>query len=283
MIIPLIELDAEKAIKMLTKREKGKNNIPPEIVVQQLEQRQEYMYMYLHELDKVDNSGKFHWKLVNLYAKYNRDYLLPFLKRSNNYPIPEAFDVCKRELFYEEMVFLLGRMGNTREALNIIMQNIKDIKIAIDFCKERDDSDLWNDLIEESLEKPEIVTRLLDGIVGYVNPEYLVDKIKVGQEIPYLRQSLIKMLSDYSLQDSIHNGCNDILVTDYFNLQEKLIRSQRRALFISTDNTCGKCNRDIIVKDPLKTNIVVFNCRHYFHESCLQHITDFCTVCKSKK
>lgn len=103
---------------------------------------------------------------MNLYAKHKPDKLLPFLKRSHNYPIQEAFDICKRELFYPEMVYLLGRMGNTREALFIIIHNIKNIQMAIEFCKENDDADLWNDLINQSLDQPQIMTKLLDGIAG---------------------------------------------------------------------------------------------------------------------
>lgn len=38
--------------------------------------------------------------------------------------------------------------------------------MAIEFCKEHDDSDLWDDLINKSLDKPEIMTQLLDGIAG---------------------------------------------------------------------------------------------------------------------
>lgn len=103
---------------------------------------------------------------MNLYAKHEPDKLLPFLKRSHNYPIQEAFDICKRELFYPEMVYLLGRMGNTREALFIIIENLKNIQMAIEFCKENDDADLWNDLINQSLDQPLIMTKLLDGIAG---------------------------------------------------------------------------------------------------------------------
>lgn len=64
------------------------------------------------------------------------------------------------------MVYLLGRMGNTREALSIIIHNLKNIQMAIEFCKENDDADLWNDLINQSLDQPQIMTKLLDGIAG---------------------------------------------------------------------------------------------------------------------
>lgn len=61
---------------------------------------------------------------MNLYATFDRKKLQPFLRKSNNYPIQEALEVCKRNLFYPEMVYLLGQMGNTSEALNIIMHKV---------------------------------------------------------------------------------------------------------------------------------------------------------------
>lgn len=73
---------------------------------------------------KVDSRGTFHWKLVHLYAKYDRSKLLPFLKRSKHYPIQDALDICKSKLFFPEMVYLLGQMGNVVEALNIIIHKV---------------------------------------------------------------------------------------------------------------------------------------------------------------
>lgn len=67
------------------------------------------------------------------------------------------------------MVYLFGRMGNTKDALAIIIHKLDDIQMAIDFCKEHNDMDLWNDLINQSLDKPKIMTKLLDGIAGLLN------------------------------------------------------------------------------------------------------------------
>lgn len=75
-----------------------------------------------------------------------------------------------------------------------------------------------------------------------------MNKIKLGQSIPGLKNSLIKMLCDLRLQVSIQDGCNNIVVKDYFNLFDKLVRSQQRAIYVSNDNTCEMCRRDIVVK-----------------------------------
>lgn len=124
------------------------------------------LLQYLDALDKVDSSGRYDGKLAALYAKYCREKLLTFLKRSNSYPIEDALRVCTQRLFYPEMVYLHGRMGNTTEALSIIITKLNDIQMAINFCKEHDDMDLWNELINKSLDRPEIMTKLLDGIAG---------------------------------------------------------------------------------------------------------------------
>jgi hypothetical protein len=47
-----------------------------------------------------------------------------------------------------------GRIGNTKEALVLITQELNDIEQAIAFCKEHDDMELWEDLIQYSLNKP---------------------------------------------------------------------------------------------------------------------------------
>lgn len=85
-------------------------------------------------------------------------------------------------------------------------------------------------------------------LTGFINPEILVDKIKMGQCIPGLKASLVKMLCDLRLQVSIQDGCNNILVRDYFNLHDKLTRNQQKALFVSYDHACGMCRNDILVK-----------------------------------
>lgn len=83
----------------------------------------------------------------------------------------------------------------------------------------------------------------------------------MGQEIPGLKRSLIKMLCDYSLQVSIQDGCNDILITDYFNLHQKLVNMQQKALYISSDNTCGVCRREFIMKGKISCALFSFSIR----------------------
>lgn len=67
-------------------------------------------FQYLDEYDKKNPKGNYHKELVKLYAIFDRDKLLPFLKKSDHYPIQEALDICQKEKYYPEMVYLLGKL-----------------------------------------------------------------------------------------------------------------------------------------------------------------------------
>ena len=53
--------------------------------------------------------------------------------------------------------WLAGRMGNCRRALQMIMEELEDVDKAIEFAKEQDDAELWEDLISYSIDKPRMM------------------------------------------------------------------------------------------------------------------------------
>jgi len=61
-------------------------------VVSQLEGSDKDLYHYLDALTSADYeaSKKFHGILILLYADFNRAKLMPFLKRSDHYPLAEV-------------------------------------------------------------------------------------------------------------------------------------------------------------------------------------------------
>jgi hypothetical protein len=66
----------------------------------------------------------------------------------------QAYDICKARNLVAEMVFILGRMGNNKEALSLIIAKLGDVQQAIDFAKEQNDQELWEDLISYSMTRP---------------------------------------------------------------------------------------------------------------------------------
>ncbi|XP_075442772.1 vacuolar protein sorting-associated protein 41 homolog isoform X2 [Ascaphus truei] len=285
-IVLLMDFDTEKAVDMLLDNE---DKIAIDKVVEELKERSELQHVYLHKLFKRDQhkGQKYHEKQISLYAEYDRPNLLPFLRDSTHCPLEKALEICHQRHFVEETVFLLSRMGNSRKALQMIMEELHDVDKAIEFAKEQDDAELWEDLILYSIDKPPFITGLLNNIGTHVDPILLIHRIKEGMEIPNLRDSLVKILQDYNLQILLREGCKKILVSDSLSLLKKMHRTQSKGMLVDDENICEACLSPILPTDASKPfGMVVFHCRHMFHRECLPVSTmspvHFCNICSAK-
>uniref|UniRef100_H2M7Z1 Vacuolar protein sorting-associated protein 41 homolog n=1 Tax=Oryzias latipes TaxID=8090 RepID=H2M7Z1_ORYLA len=274
-IVLLMDFDKEKAVDMLLDNE---DKISVSI-------------HYLHKLFKRDHhkGQKYHERQIGLYAEYDRPNLLPFLRDSTHCPLEKALEICQQRNFVEETVFLLSRMGNCRRALQMIMEELGDVDKAIEFAKEQDDGELWDDLISYSIDKPPFITGLLNNIGTHVDPILLINRIKEGMEIPNLRDSLVKILHDYNLQILLREGCKKILVADSLSLLQKMHRTQMRGVRVNEDSICESCHAAILPSEMSKSfSVVVFHCRHMFHKECLPSQgtipgLQFCNICSAKR
>ena len=199
---------------------------------------------------------------MRLLATFAPNKLLTFLKTSDEYPMAEALDECSMRGMIPEKIYLLGRMGNTRSALELIMTELVDVEQAVDFCKEHDDAELWDDLIKYSLDKPPFIIVLLNNVGTHIDPRKLVERIEPGLKIPGLRASLIQILRDYNLQVSLQEGCKKILVSDCYSLVCRRVQTAARGIHVSNAATCPGCNGAIMCSNPdLMQDIIVMNCR----------------------
>jgi hypothetical protein len=98
--------------------------------VAQLEPKPQFLYMYLDSLFDKDPQIclPFSDRMVELYAAYDVDRLMPFLRGSNFYDLEKAYRICKERDYVPEMVFLLGRMGNNKQALMLIIERLGDVQ-----------------------------------------------------------------------------------------------------------------------------------------------------------
>ncbi|CAC5393534.1 VPS41 [Mytilus coruscus] len=192
---------------------------------------------------------------------------------------------CELRNLIPEQVFLLGRMGNVKQALKLITEKLQDVNKAIEFCKDHNEPELWEDLIQSSLDKPFFIKVLLHNIGTHVDPIILIDKIQEGMEIEGLRDSLVKILQDYYLQISLREGCRKILVVDSFNLLDRLIKTQKKGIAVSSASMCNVCQQRIVVFDMrYASDVIVFHCKHAFHEDCLPiRGVNSCPICSSQK
>ena len=91
---------------------------------------------------------------VKLYAEYATTRLIDFLRSSSSYDLEMAYKICQERDLVPEMVFLLGRMGDNKKALTLIIERLGDVHRAIEFAKEQGDDDLWEDLLRYSETRP---------------------------------------------------------------------------------------------------------------------------------
>ncbi|PKI63406.1 hypothetical protein CRG98_016211 [Punica granatum] len=228
--------------------------------------------------------------------------LLPFLRSSQHYTLEKAYDICVKRDLVKEQVFILGRMGNSKQALAVIINNLGDIEEAVEFVTMQHDDDLWEELIKQCLNKPEMVGMLLEHTVGNLDPLYIVNMVPNGLEIPKLRDRLVKIITDYRTETSLRHGCNDILKADCVNLLVKYYKEARHGVYLSSEEGEARAKRDdhrassqdtvkpltlknsevksrtrgparcCICFDPFSIqglSVVVFFCCHAYHEACL--------------
>ena len=248
-ICELMDLDHRDGLKLFLEH---MDRLPTELIVQRLQEKPgsgKHLFLYLDALMDKDKeaSRKYHGNMVPLYADYAPDRLLSFLKASDHYNLKDALSVCELRIgLIDERVYILARMGHTKEALELITREMADIHRAIDFCKEYDDPTLWDNLIDYSIDKPYFINVLLHNIGTHVDPRILIQRIQQGQEIPGLRDSLIRILKDYHLQISLQEGCKKILVFDTFSLIARQERIQSRGTGVDDEIQCGGCGAPVI-------------------------------------
>jgi hypothetical protein len=161
-VVPLMRLDGKRAVQLLVNQS---NRIEPSEVVSQLqtggadENLRKYLHLYLHGLfEKDPNVGKdYHGLQVELYADYEPRLLLPFLQSSQHYTLDKAYEVCTKRGLTKERVFILGRMGNSRKALALIVNELQDMQQAVSFVQSQADEELWEELINQSMHNPAMV------------------------------------------------------------------------------------------------------------------------------
>jgi hypothetical protein len=311
-VVQLMMLDCKRAVPLFIQ---NRDLIPPSEVVTQLLRASKkcdsryFLHLYLHSLFEVNpHAGKdYHDMQVELYADYDPKMLLPFLRSSQHYKLEKAYDICVKRDLLREQVFILGRMGNTKQALAVLINQLGDMEEAVEFVTMQHDDDLWEELIKQCLHKPEMVGMLLEHTVGNLDPLYIVNMVPTGLEIPRLRDRLVKIITDYRTETSLRHGCNDILKADCVNLLVKYYKEARHGLYLSNEEDESRAKRNdnnmsssqaierspsvrsmelksktrgggrcCICFDPFSiqtVSVIVFFCCHAYHTNCLMDST----------
>ncbi|KAB8232832.1 uncharacterized protein BDW43DRAFT_278744 [Aspergillus alliaceus] len=167
---------------------------------------------------------------VELFANYDRTLLMEFLQTSTAYTFDLAVTICEGLRFTPELIYLLSKMGQTKRALNLILSELKDVSQAISFAKSQGEPDLWEDLLDYSMDKPRFIHGLLVEAGTSIDPIKLVRRIPSGLEIEGLREGLSHLIREHDLQASISQGAAKVLQSEVAVGMDTLRRGQRRGI-----------------------------------------------------
>ena len=121
----------------------------------------------------------------------------------------------------------------------------------------------------------EYIIGLLNNIGTHVDPVNLIDRIPNGVRIKGLRDALVKILQDYRVQISLLEGSKNIMSGDCLHLMEKQLKFVRQGISVEEDQKCLICDGSLITSNVnLLKRIKVFECKHSFHEECVQKIVN---------
>ncbi|KAI8627198.1 hypothetical protein F5Y19DRAFT_182450 [Xylariaceae sp. FL1651] len=216
--------------------------IRPEVVVYQLEKRDLslYLYFYLRGLwqeyrerpvdESVSLVDDFADLAVHIFVLFDRELLMDFLRVSTSYVLEKAAQECEQANFIPELVYLYSKTGEMKRALYLIIDRLGDVSQAIAFAKEQDDPDLWEDLLEYSMDEPRFIRGLLEEVGTSINPIALVRRIPEGLEIPGLREGLKHIMKEHEIQYSISSGVARVLRSEVAAAQSQLRNGQRKGV-----------------------------------------------------
>ncbi|CCE27128.1 related to VPS41-required for the vacuolar assembly [Claviceps purpurea 20.1] len=225
--------------------------VRPDVVVEQLRSKKLYLYLYFylkglwkgqgireHSSENMDRLVMDSQSLVDgyadlavhLFAMHDQSTLMEFLKSSTSYTFEKAVQECEAHSYYDELVFLYSKTGQMKRALYLIIDRLRNVQKAIEFAKEQDDPDLWNNLLDYSMDKPNFIRALLEQVGTAINPITLVRRIPEGLEIQGLREGLTHMMKEHELQHSISSGVAKVLRSELAAAQNDLRAGQQKGI-----------------------------------------------------
>ena len=261
-VADLARVSRDRCADVLVKR---MDRFPIEAVTEQLEDDLQLWYLTIlfdRAPDAFANPDhkSLHERFVSLYAETTHEKkddedsdLLRFLKWSTFVPLESALESLERTdpPMYDEMVYVLGRMGEHQRALRLLLDHVKSVKRAVDFV-EVHDKNLWDDLIAHALKHEHFLAGLLDHADVSVK---LIEQIPDGMRIPGLKQKLIKIFDDHKFQMVAYSCCAKAANTDSLQLLRQLYAVQNRGLISHLPHQIDPDNPENYIVRPSKQQL----------------------------
>lgn len=181
-------------------------------------------YLYLEELAAIDDLLvlKFENTRIELYCQFDRPKLLPFLMNNLHYDISKAIELCETSSLIDELVYLLGKTGENKKALKLIMEELDDPERAIKFAKTQTDPETWDILLEYSFSRPAYIKALIelsdDQSNKFYNPITILQRMNTEVAIEGLKESITRV----SLDNDLNVIVNQLVLRIVYKRSEEL-------------------------------------------------------------
>jgi len=153
---------------------KANTELPVDTVISKFESNfkklKSYMFDYLHSLRMEGYSihQKYETTLANLYIHHHHPLTMEFLKSHSNFDYLDIFKTAKEEKMYREAAFLARKSGSSLDGMKIFIQYIKIPIEIVEYAMKLklSDSDVWNELFQESYKNPELLKCILENLAS---------------------------------------------------------------------------------------------------------------------
>lgn len=195
---------------------RARNEVSAKAVLKEIMNRKNMdvvAFLYLEHLHAIEpyESYQFGDLQARLYAQFDRPKLLKFLKKNRNYNYEAMVEVCESYSYIPELVFILGKIGQNKRALRLIIEELDDPEQAIEFAKQQHDRELWDDLLDRCMSRPDFIKAVLEKASGAIPPASIIARIPLHMEIPGLKATVSKIFAEHELVLSINKGILEIV------------------------------------------------------------------------
>lgn len=223
--LPISQIRAElqDVVKILVGK---RNEISPKTVLDLMfrEHLDIINYFYLEELIKIDELlvKGYENERIQLYSQYSRPKLFPFLMGNQDYDISRAIEICEANALVDELVYLLGRIGQNKKALKLIVEELEDPEKAINFAKRQNDQETWSTVLDYSFSRPKYIKALIElsdeTSSKFYNPITILQNMSLNLNVEGLKESITKV----SQENDINVVLNQLILKIVYKRSEEI-------------------------------------------------------------
>ena len=125
-----------------------------------------------------------HFELV---ADLHPDRLVEFLHsdQGQHTSLDTALAVCRaKSSLKRALVFVERRTGNSEGAMKLLMEDLADVRGAIELAKEINDDGTWDQLLTFSRDKPQFIKGLLDNVGTHMRDIVAFVRVRAPRRVP---------------------------------------------------------------------------------------------------